>query len=1225
MNERILINFQKDIDKGENYIYDKNEMKKVTIKQLLFSQSSKLEIFYLFLGILGAIFNGITNQLLEYYTGKLINYFSSEDSDDLMKDHLKEILISYIIVSTLSFFFSFLFMSFCSLFQKRVSKKYKKKYFEMLLSMDMEWYDRSGQTIFEINNQVILELNAIEKGIGISVGLIFCQISILIFGYCFSLYLCWQFSLILLCLFPVTLLIELIIGFFAKKNANKQDKLSEDIGGYLEERLYKIKTVASFVNYDYEINNFNNKLNLFISNSKKKSIINAILESSQTFIMGILMSLSLFAGGYLLYEKIEVKNKLINSGDIYTILEIIMGCNAEIQNISQHIKLFANALESSKSFFNLSEYYENKVKNKKLKLTDNFNLNKINGKIEFKNVTFSYPKNDNINILENISFILNSKETTAIIGESGCGKSTITSIIERLYHIKNGEIILDDKYKINEIDIEKYRQLFGIVSQEPILFNDTIKNNILFGREASNEKIIEATKNSNILLFINNLKNKFRYITGIQGKKLSGGQKQRIAISRAILLSPKILIFDEATSALDKYNENNFKNLLDSFQGKYTIIIITHKINLIKNANKIILLEKGGNILETGTHEELIEKKGKYYEMFNKENSYIYKEKEKNNSNDNFDDEEQETINEEHLFGDKSFEENKSISAIENNNLSYDKFMKYILEYNILLFLGIIFSFLSGITIVYLGLILGKSIDKITNPDLDAVKNEGIKYSKIILIFSLFATFIDFVRFFSIELLGDKLSSDFKRKIFQLYLSMHMSYFDSEERSPGKLVSEMNLKTSAINDAVLSLLSSLIQCIGDFIIATIIGFVYSWKMTLINTCFIPIIFFINYIYSTYLSFLEKQSLNNNFGNIISETLCNLSTVYSFNSQKYILNLFEKEISKETDNLYIKSFVSGFLQGLVNCIIFLDYGFCFYYAGLDVVENKLSLENFLKCYASIMTATFYIGTTVTSIKNISLMKQSIKEIIELLDTKSKINPFENPNKLIINKNTFKGKIEFKNVVFSYPKNSKNIILNKINLVINPGEKICFIGDSGSGKSTIGQLIERFYDIKEGEVLIDDININKYNLISLRKNISYVSQEPVLFNNSIINNIKYGNSELKYEEIKKYAELFKISDKLKEINFDNLSGGQKQRIALIRALLKKSKILILDEATSALDNQNELEARKIIFDYIEQNKITTIVISHKLNSFNKFNNVYKIINGKAVEIQNNVQII
>ena len=337
----------------------------------------------------------------------------------------------------------------------------------------------------------------------------------------------------------------------------------------------------------------------------------------------------------------------------------------------------------------------------------------------------------------------------------------------------------------------------------------------------------------------------------------------------------------------------------------------------------------------------------------------------------------------------------------------------------------------------------------------------------------------------------------------------------------------------------------------------------------------------------------------------------------------MLKNFEKEINKETHNLYIKCFVSGFLQGLVNCVIFLDYGVCFYFTGLDVVKNKLSLENFLQCYASIMTATFYIGTTAINIKNISSMKQSIKELIELLETKSKINPFEKNNKLIkISKISFKGKIEFKNVVFSYPRNSKKIILNNINLLINPGEKICFIGESGSGKSTIGQLIERFYDINEGEILIDDINIKKYNLIALRKIISYASQEPSLFSNSIISNIRYGNSELKYEEIKKYAEMFKISDKLKEINFDNLSGGQKQRIALIRALLKNSKILILDEVTSALDNETEKEIRKIIFDYVEENKITTIVISHKLNSFKNFDYVYKIINGKIFEMKNNI---
>ena len=1226
-----ILKIEEEDEKKGKYIYDKNKMKKVNLKQLLLSQASALEICYLVLGILGAILNGITSQLLEYYTGKLITYFSLDTSTDLIQ-HLKQILISYIIVSSLCFFFGFLYMTFCSLFQKKISQKYKKKYFEMLLSMDMEWFDKSGQSFYEINNQVILELNSIEKGISNSIGLIFYQLSTLIFGYGFSIYICWQFSLILLCLFPVTLFLILVIGFFAQINNEKQEQLDEDIGGYLEERLYKIKTVTSFANYDYEIKNFNSKLILFLNNSKKKSFINGLLESTQTFIMGILISISLFSGGYLIYEQIEVRNKIITSGDIYAILEIIMGSNAEIQNISQHIKIIANALEASKSFFNLYEYYENKIKYNTNRLTY-FNSNEIKGKIEFKNICFSYPKKENLYILNNFNLVLNSKETTAIIGESGIGKSTIVNLIERIYDYKKGEIILDDKYNINGIDIDKYRNLIGYVSQEPILFNETIKNNILLGREASNKELLESIKKSNIFNFINNLDNKCGYIVGVQGKKLSGGQKQRIAISRAILLKPKILIFDEATSALDIKNENIFKNIIDSFKGIYTILLISHKLNIIKNADKIVLLGKEGKILETGTHEELMEKKGKYYEIYN--NEILNNNNSKHNNGEELSEEEEtndEKPNEEFISNETKNEEEKSNSSEDilernlNDKFNYNKFVIIIKEYKLLLIISILFSFLSGLSLVSLGLILGKSIDKITNKDLNIVKNEGIKYSKIVFLYTIISTFIDFIRFFSIELLGDKLNTNFKLKIFKMYLQMHMSYFDSKEHAPGKLVTEMNLKTSAINDAVLTLLSSLIQCFGDFIAATIIGFIYSWKMTLINSGFIPIIFLINYLHSSYLSFLEKQSLNNNFGNILSETLLNLSTVFSFNCQNHMLNLFENEINKETNNLYQKYILSGFLQGLVESIIFLDYGICFYVTGLDVVNNELSLENFLQCYAAIMTATFYIGTTVNSIKNIALMKQSIQEIINLLETKSEINPFENNHNLItIKKDLFQGKIEFKNVVFSYPKNSKKIILKNVNLTIQPGEKICLIGDSGSGKSTIGQLIERFYDINEGEILIDNRDIKKYNLISLRKNIGYVSQEPVLFHSAIINNIKYGNEDLNFDEIQKYAKIFKIEDKLNEANFDNLSGGQKQRIALIRALVKKSKILILDEATSALDNQTEFEIRKFILDYINNNRITTIVISHKLNSFNDFNKVYKIEGENIFEAKNDTYLL
>ena len=204
-------------------------------------------------------------------------------------------------------------------------------------------------------------------------------------------------------------------------------------------------------------------------------------------------------------------------------------------------------------------------------------------------------------------------------------------------------------------------------------------------------------------------------------------------------------------------------------------------------------------------------------------------------------------------------------------------------------------------------------------------------------------------------------------------------------------------------------------------------------MTLINTCFIPVIFIVNYCHSSYLSLLEKESLNNSYGNIISESLSNFSTISSFNCQTHMINIYEKEVNKELNNLYKKCFISGLLKGLVDCLIYLDYGFCFYFVGKDVLNNLLTLENFLVCYASIMTATFYIGNTVNSIKNLSLMRQSIKELIKLLETKSKINPFDERSDLVkIDNNKFRGKIEFKNVFFSYPHNAKKNVLRNINM-------------------------------------------------------------------------------------------------------------------------------------------------------------------------------------------------
>ena len=205
-----------------------------------------------------------------------------------------------------------------------------------------------------------------------------------------------------------------------------------------------------------------------------------------------------------------------------------------------------------------------------------------------------------------------------------------------------------------------------------------------------------------------------------------------------------------------------------------------------------------------------------------------------------------------------------------------------------------------------------------------------------------------------------------------------------------------------------------------------------------------------------------------------------------------------------------------------------------------------------------------------------MKKAINELIEQTEIKSEINPFNNSNDLISkSEDDYKGKIEFKNVTFSYPTNKKQKILKNISFIINPCEKIGFMGKNGSGKSTTTQLIERFYDCDQGEILIDDINIKKYNLINLRKIIT-VQQKPVLFRQlNIRENIKYGKLEIENEKIDFYGKKTNIYYKINEKSNHSLSVGEKQRVAIARALIKNAKILITDEATSALDKKVKIK--------------------------------------------------
>lgn len=235
-----------------------------------------------------------------------------------------------------------------------------------------------------------------------------------------------------------------------------------------------------------------------------------------------------------------------------------------------------------------------------------------------KDVAFNYPNRPSVKILQGLNLKVEKGQTLALVGSSGCGKSTVIQLLERFYDPLNGEMLFDGK-NIKELNIKWLRAQIGIVSQEPILFDCTIGENIAYGdnsRHVSHEEIVNAAKEANIHSFIDSLPDKYNTRVGDKGTQLSGGQKQRIAIARALVRQPQILLLDEATSALDTESEKIVQEALDKAREGRTCIVIAHRLSTIQNADKIAVIQNG-KVVEQGTHQQLLALKGVYYSLVN--------------------------------------------------------------------------------------------------------------------------------------------------------------------------------------------------------------------------------------------------------------------------------------------------------------------------------------------------------------------------------------------------------------------------------------------------------------------------------------------------------------------------------------------------------------------------------------------------------------------------------
>ena len=412
-------------------------------------------------------------------------------------------------------------------------------------------------------------------------------------------------SLILLVCVPMLIIISATLRKKMRTAFKKRRESNAVINAALESSISGIRVTKAFTNADKEIEKFSGGNVQFVENSRAAYKAMGQFHSQTTFITDIFNVILLIAGGFFLFNG-EIKE----FGDYSA---FIVSINLFINPVNTLIRFMESFQDGVTGFERFTEILDTPIEQDK---PDAVDMPKVQGEIEFKNVTYGYGDGDNV--LKNISFKIKKGTTYALVGPSGGGKTTICHLIPRFYDIHNGQILIDG-IDTSTVTLNSLRKNIGIVQQDVYLFNSSIKDNILYGRlDATDQDVIKAAKQANIHDYIMSLPNGYNTVIGERGVKLSGGQKQRLSIARVFLKNPPILILDEATSALDNATEIMIQQSLDELCKGRTTLVVAHRLSTIKNADKIAVVS-GGQICEEGSHEELMAQGGMYAELYNQQ------------------------------------------------------------------------------------------------------------------------------------------------------------------------------------------------------------------------------------------------------------------------------------------------------------------------------------------------------------------------------------------------------------------------------------------------------------------------------------------------------------------------------------------------------------------------------------------------------------------------------
>ncbi|OAX42868.1 P-loop containing nucleoside triphosphate hydrolase protein [Rhizopogon vinicolor AM-OR11-026] len=1125
------------------------------------------------------------------------------------------------------------------------AKRIREHYLQAVLRQDIAYFDNVGAG--EVATRIQTDTHLVQQGMSEKVALVINFICAFLTGFVLAYIRSWRLALAMSSILPCIGITGAIMNKFVSKYMQMSLKHVADGGTLAEEVISTVRTAQAF------------GAQKFLSHLYDRHVEGSLMVNSKAAIWhggGLAAFFFIIYSAYALafdFGTTLINEGHANAGQVVNVFLAILIGSFSLAMLAPEMQAITHGRGAAAKLFATIE----RVPEIDSANPGGLKPEKVIGEITLEDVKFSYPSRPDVPILRGLSINFPAGKTAALVGASGSGKSTIVSLIERFYDPLSGAVKLDG-VDLRELNIKWLRSQIGLVSQEPTLFATTIAGNVAHGligtpsEKASEEEkfklIKEACIKSNADGFISKLPQGYDTLVGERGFLLSGGQKQRVAIARAIVSDPRILLLDEATSALDTQSEGIVQDALDKASAGRTTITIAHRLSTIKDADRIFVMGEG-LVLEQGTHKELLaDENGAYSRLVQAQRLRERREGQDGEESTTAGSEEdfEKNVREEVPLGRRNT--SQSVTSDVVNKRNEEKAKAEVNEDDYSLFylfrrvgglypeglsryaIGTFFAMCTGAVYPVFGIVYGQAIAGFSAPTNAQRRSEGDRNALWFFIIAILSAITIGLQNFYYASCAAILTAKIRSLCFKAILRQDIEYFDKEENSTGALTSNLSDNPQKISGLAGITLGAIVQAITTLIAGSVIGLCYAWKPALVGIACIPVLVSAGYIRLrvVVLKDQKNKAAHESSAQLACEATAAIRTVASLTREEDCLELYSRSLEEPLQKSNRTALWSNLLYSLSQSMSFFVISLIFWYGSTLVSQLELSVENFFIALMSTTFGAIQAGNVFAFVPDISSAKGAGGAIIKLLDAVPEIDAESTEGKSLSGQ-TVRGHIRFENIHFRYPTRPGVRVLRGLSLIVEPGTYVALVGASGCGKSTVIQLIERFYDPLDGQVLLDDEPINEFNIEDYRKQIALVSQEPTLYAGTVRFNILLGavkpESEVTQEEIEAACRNANILDFIRSLpsGFDTevggkgsqLSGGQKQRIAIARALLRNPKVLLLDEATSALDSNSE----KVVQEALDQaaKGRTTIAIAHRLSTIQNANCIYFLKEGRVSE--------